>query len=79
MTACIAQELHDLDAHLGCAVVFLLGTQGGCFTGVDSVDAGLAVRGQQVAERLGLLHSTVDRSGQAVLEIITVGYHAQGS
>ena len=73
----VVEELHDVDAHLGCAVAFLLCPQGRCFARWDSVDAGFAVCGQQVGDGLALLHPTVDGRGDAVLEIVGVRCHAK--
>src|SRR5664280_2623600 len=73
----VVEELHDLDAHLGCAVAFLLGTQRRRFAGGNCVDAGLAVGDEQIADGLALLDPAVNRRGHAVLEIIGVRNHAK--
>jgi hypothetical protein len=73
------EELHGLDADLGRAVAFLPGTQRCRLARWDPIYAGVAVGGQQIADRLALLHPVVDSSGDAVLEIIGVSGHAERS
>jgi len=77
MPSSLSRNSHDLDADLGGTVAFLLGPHPRCFAGLDSVDAGLAMGGQQVGDGLALLHPAVDGGGEAVLEVVGVCSHAE--
>jgi len=75
----IVEELHGIDAHLGCAVALFLGAYGARFARRNSVDAGFAMGGQQVGDCLALLHPTVHRCGETVLEVVRMRSHAEGA